>query len=381
MNIRKVVIAADSFKGSLSSGEVARSVERGVREVFPCCEIVGLHVADGGEGTVEALHATMGGELISARVADPLMRIVEARYLITDSGRTAVVELASASGLTRLGDSERNPMETTTYGTGQLIADALSRGCRNFLVTLGGSATNDAGTGLLQALGFRFFDASGAELGQGGKMLGRIARIDDTALAAGVRESAFTVACDVRNPFSGRDGAAYIFAPQKGADPRMVEALDHGLKNFAEVVAGHNGAGIDLIQGAGAAGGAAGGLVALLGAELVSGIDMVLCAAGFEAMLDGADLVITGEGRLDSQTAMGKAPRGVLDAAAHHRVPVIAIGGAVEESAALNRQGFAAVFPILSGPATLEEAMHSGTAGGNITRTVEQIMRVLALKK
>lgn len=374
--MKKIILAADSFKGSLTSRQVAGAMERGIRAVFPACAVHAVTVADGGEGTVEALVDSLGGEFVTIGVRDPLMRPVEARYGIVDGGRTAVIEMAAASGLPLVEPELRNPLNTTTFGTGELIADALARGCRQFRIGIGGSATNDAGTGMLQALGYKFFDADGRELGQGGRILEKIRRIDDSDRSAALAGTAFTIACDVTNPFSGPQGAAYVFGPQKGADPAMVADLDRGLHHFAGVIERQYGQDIDLYPGAGAAGGLGGAFKAILGAELVSGIRMVLDAIGFDALLHGADLVLTGEGKLDAQTAMGKAPRGVLDAAERRGVPVVALGGTVEAVAELNRQGFAAVFPILPGPATLEKAMQPDFAAANIERTIEQIMRM-----
>ncbi|MDR2882991.1 MAG: glycerate kinase [Alistipes sp.] len=377
--MKKIVIASDSFKGSLTSALVAESVERGVRAVFPECDVRRMYVADGGEGTVEALVDSTGGDRVRCTVSDPLRRPVEAIYGVFGDGK-AVMEMAAASGLALLTPAERNPMKTSTRGTGEMIRHALDRGCRTLLVGIGGSATNDAGTGMLQALGFRFFDDAGCELGSGGEILGRIAAIDAAGVPAEIFEASYTVACDVTAPFSGPAGAAHVFASQKGASPEMVAKLDAGLAHFAEVIKKFNGADIRDLPGAGAAGGLGGGFSALLGAWLVSGIEMVLDAIGFRAAIADADLIITGEGKLDAQTAMGKAPRGVLDAAREAGVPVVAIGGAVEGADELNRQGFAAVFPIVPGPVTLEQAMESEQARANVERTVEQIMRTTQTK-
>jgi glycerate kinase len=334
----------------------------------------------GGEGTVEALVETLKGEIITVKVNNPLMRPVEAHYgIVENNGRTAVIEMAKASGLPLIAPEERNPMKTTTFGTGELIKNALSRGCRRFLVGIGGSATNDAGTGMLQALGYRFFDAEGNELGKGGEVLSRIESIDDSLVIKEVKESEFIIACDVNNPFSGETGAAHIFSPQKGANPEMVKQLDYGLKHFAGIIKNFNGKEIDKLPGAGAAGGLGGGFKAFLNASLVSGINMVLETIGFEKLIQNADLIITGEGKLDAQTAMGKAPRGVLNMAAKYQIPVIAIGGAVEACEELNKQGFAAVFPILPAPVTLEKAMEPDFAKVNIENTITQIMKIKLL--
>ncbi|MDR2921241.1 MAG: glycerate kinase [Tannerella sp.] len=372
--MKKIVIAADSFKGSVRSIEVAEYVEQGIKSVFPECEVRKVYIADGGEGTVEALVSSLNGKYVEVNVHDPLMRPVVATYGILEEGTVAVLEMASASGLTLLKPEERNPLKTTTYGTGEMMADALQRGCRKLLVGIGGSATNDGGTGMLSALGFRFYSKEGNELKGGGEILSRIASIDNRYVMEELANAEITVACDVTNPFSGPDGAAYVYAPQKGADSCMVEELDRGLKHFADVIKTYNGIDVELIPGAGAAGGLGGGFAALLGARLVSGIEMVLETIRFREIIRSADLIITGEGKLDLQTAMGKAPRGVLDAAALQGIPVIAIGGSVENTGMLNEQGFAGVFSIQPGPVTLEKAMEHDYTCRQIVRTVSQLM-------
>lgn len=377
MELKKVVVAPDSFKGSLSAAEVARAAEDGIRDVFPDCGVVRIPIADGGEGTVEALVAGMDGRYVEAMVSDPLMRPVRAVYGVIGQGSTAVIEMASASGLPLLTVPERNPLETTTFGTGELIRDALSRGCRKFLVGIGGSATNDAGTGMLQALGYKFLDTQGNVLGRGGKILGEIAAIDDSQVVAALKESTFVVACDVTNPLYGENGAAFVFAPQKGADAATVRTLDEGLRRFAAVTKIHTGCEVGELPGAGAAGGLGAAFRAFLRARLTPGIEMVLDAVGFRAQLAGADLVLTGEGKLDAQTVMGKAPQGVLEAASAAGIPVIAIGGAVEDAQRLNEAGFTAVFPIIHGIADAETAMRPDVAAANIRRTVGQIARTI----
>lgn len=378
--MKQITIAVDSFKGSLSSAAVAEAFSRGFCQVFPHCVVRSVSIADGGEGTVEALVETLGGEFVEVEVADPLMRPVVARYGVVDGGKTAVMEMASASGLPLLAAAERNPSKTTTYGTGQMIADALRRGCRKILVGIGGSATNDAGVGMLRALGFRFLDAAGEPVEGGGGELVRIASIDEREVMPQVREAEFVVACDVTNPLYGIEGAAYVFAPQKGADKAMVELLDGGLRNFARVVEQHNGSDIATLSGTGAAGGLGGGFKALLGAKLERGIDMVLQAIRFDKLIAGSDLVITGEGRLDRQTIMGKAPCGVLAAAGRQGIPTIAIGGAVEQCEELMQSDFLAVLPIVQGPISLERAMQSDVAAANVERTARQIAKLLKQK-
>lgn len=378
--MKKITVAVDSFKGSLSSREVADAFEAGFKSQFPQCEVIKVSIADGGEGTVDALVETLNGELVKVLVADPLGRTISAQYGIIDNGRTAVMEMSAASGLPLIAPTERNPLRTSTYGTGEMIVDAIERGCRKFLVGIGGSATNDGGTGMLRALGFRFLDAEGNELIGGGEILERIDQIDDSAAHVELADCEFIVACDVTNPLYGPEGAAYVFAPQKGADAAMVERLDQGLRNYARAIERFNGVQVDAIAGAGAAGGLGGGFKALLGARLERGIDMVLSAMQFSKIIAGSDLVITGEGRIDRQTTMGKAPSGVLREATAQGIPTIAIGGAVQPCAELNESGFAAVLPVVAGPVTLEVAMQRDTAIENVRRTATQIARILTLK-
>lgn len=391
----KIVIASDSFKGSLSSIEVAESVEKGILDVLPSCNVVKVAVADGGEGTKEALCQTLGGKTVEIPVEDPIGRTINASYVILEDGVTAVLEMSSASGLTLLTPSERNPMRTSTYGTGQLIADALGRGCRRFLTGIGGSATNDGGMGMLKALGYRFLDDDGNELSGIGASLSKVCRIDDSRVLQAVHESEFIVACDVDSPLYGPDGAAYVFAPQKGADPEMVRALDDGLRHFAEVTAmymnsSENGSSANLddgeyllvngnviqdmssMSGAGAAGGLGYAFVTFLGARLKRGVDMVLDAIGFDRMIEGADLVITGEGRIDAQTFTGKTPYGVLQRASRQNIPVIALAGSVALDAS---SGFTAIRQITPPDMRLSEAMLPAVASANLRRTISALLQ------
>ena len=376
--MKKIVIASDSFKGSLSSAEVAACGERAVHRLFPDCKVVQLPVADGGEGTVETLTAALGGQSVTAIVHDPLGRLITARYGWIAQEQTALIEMAAASGLPLLPLEERNPWLTSTYGTGELIRNALERGCHKFLIAIGGSATNDGGMGLLQALGFRFLDAEGKELPGCGGSLQQIQQVDSSGVLVDLAQCQFTVACDVTNPFYGPTGAAYVFAPQKGADAEMVEALDQGLRHFAQLIHTTQGIAIDQLAGAGAAGGLGGGLVAFLNARLTPGIEMVLDALRFDTQITGADLIITGEGKLDAQTCMGKTPLGILRRAQQQGMPVVALGGAVEASEALNQCGFLAVFPILPYPTSLTEAMDSSFTQQNIERTIAQVLRLFS---
>lgn len=377
MEPRKIVLAFDSFKGSLSSEQCARCAAKAITRIFPRCEIVTTVVADGGEGTSEAIVRARQGRWRTVRVHDPLMRPIEAAYGVVDNGRTAVLELAAAAGITLLKPEERNPWQTSTFGVGEMIARALQEGCRHFLIGIGGSATNDAGCGMLRALGFRLLDADGRELDGTGASLERIATIDDRNVRKELREAEFTVACDIDNPLYGPQGAARIFARQKGADPQMIDRLDAGLRNFADVVRRLTGHDFAQTPGAGAAGGVGGGMLALLGARLRPGIEILLDAIGFDRLIAGADLILTGEGRIDRQTLHGKVPCGVLEAGRRQQIPVIALGGAIEEPQALTERGFAALFPIVAGPVSLEEAMRPDRAARNLENTVEQLMRVL----
>ena len=396
----KIVIASDSFKGSLSSIEVAESVEKGILDVLPSCNVVKVAVADGGEGTKEALCQTLGGKTVEIPVEDPIGRAVNASYVILEDGITAVLEMSSASGLTLLTPSERNPMRTSTYGTGQLIADALGRGCRRFLTGIGGSATNDGGMGMLEALGYRFLDDDGNELSGIGASLSKVCRIDDSRVLQAVHESEFIVACDVDSPLYGPDGAAYVFAPQKGGDPEMVRALDDGLRHFAEVTAmymnsSENGSSANLdkkdgcllfsgnviqdmssMPGAGAAGGLGYAFVTFLGARLKRGVDMVLDAIGFDKMIEGADLVITGEGRIDAQTFTGKTPYGVLQRASRQGIPVMALAGLVDLD---DSSGFTTIRQITPPDMRLSEAMLPTVASANLRRTISALLQQIQI--
>ena len=368
----KIVIASDSFKGSLSSMEVAQAATRGIKAVYPDCHVIAVNVADGGEGTVEAVVEALGGEIVTTTVSAPLGRPIQARYGI--AGNKAIIEMAAASGLPLLCPEERNPWLTSTHGTGELIMDAMRRGCRQFLIGIGGSATNDAGTGMLQAMGFRFYDNQNQEIEHccGGTMH-MIARIDDSKVAECVRQSQFTVACDVDTPFCGKDGAAPIFAPQKGADPDMVARLDAGMASLAEVIENKYHINIVPVAGAGAAGGMGGGFRAFLNATLKRGIDMVLNAIEFDQIIAGADLIITGEGKIDIQTAKGKTAAGVLARAKAQDIPVIAIGGCVERCESVEQMGFAGIYPITEEKLPLEIAMQAEVAAMNIEKTIKKI--------
>lgn len=372
----KVVIASDSFKGSLTSLEVAQSVAKAVKEAYPSCEVVEVNVADGGEGTMDALQQTLGGRKVILEVSDPLGRPVNASYVILDDGNTAVLEMSAASGLPLLAPGERNPSKTSTLGTGELIRDALDKGCRKFLVGIGGSATNDAGMGMLHALGYRFMDASGTELAPVGVSMINVASIDMSGRHPALSEAQFIVACDVKAPLYGPDGAAYVFAPQKGADNEMVEALDMGLRHFAEVSAFATGCDSSSLEGSGAAGGLGYAFRQFLGASLERGVEMVLDAIHFDELLKGADLVITGEGRVDSQTLTGKTPYGVAQRALHQGIPVVAIGGSVTlDHEQAQSAGFKDVVQITPAGMPLKEAMKPEVAAENIYQTIKSLLK------
>ncbi|MBR5608437.1 MAG: glycerate kinase [Bacteroidaceae bacterium] len=372
-----LTLAFDSFKGSLRSDEVADAFAQGLCSVLPSVNINKVYIADGGEGTAEALVKNLNGKTVRMQVSDPLGRTIPASYGIIEHEKTAIIEMAVASGLTLLAPEERNPLKTHTYGTGQLIIDAMEKGCRNFLVGIGGSATNDGGTGMLRALGFRFLDDCGNELCGGGEILEQIDRIDASGMIPTLNECRFTLACDVDNPFFGPNGAAHVFAPQKGADPEMVERLDNGLRNFARTVMQFNGTELNRLPGSGAAGGMGGGCAALLGARLERGIDMVLRAIRFRETIKGSSMVITGEGQIDRQTLMGKAPAGILAAAMQQQIPVIAIGGRVVPCPELAQSGFHSILCINEEGLPPQTAMRHEVAWENVRRCGTKVGKML----
>ncbi|HEY8496533.1 MAG TPA: glycerate kinase [Limnochordales bacterium] len=352
------MIAPDSFKGSLPAEAVARALAAGWRQAWPDALIDVVPVADGGEGTVDALVRATGGEFKDAVVTGPLGEPVTARFGILGDGRTAVIEMAAASGLPLVPHDRRDPRRTTTRGTGELILKALDAGCRRIIVGLGGSATNDGGAGLAQALGVRLLDANGRELPPGGAALARLARIDATGLDPRVRDTEFVVACDVDNPLCGPRGASHVFGPQKGATPAMVEELDRALAHYAEVIRRDVGVDVADKPGAGAAGGLGAGLMAFCRAVLRPGAGIVLEAVGLERYVREADLVITGEGRLDGQSARGKAPVAVARLAKHWGKPVIAVAGSLgPDVEQLYAEGIDACIAITPGPMALSEAI------------------------
>ncbi len=375
----RIVVASDSFKGCLTSAQVADAVEDGILEACPACQVLKATVADGGEGTAQAVVSALRGRMVAAAVHDPLGRRISASYgLVEADGQlTAVMEMAAASGLTLLTEAERDALRASSLGTGEMILDALQRGCRRFLVGIGGSATNDAGTGMLTALGYKFLDADGHCLDGCGASLGEIASIDATGADARLAESRFTVACDVDTPFCGPDGAACVFAPQKGASPTDVLRLDSGMRHLAHVIKSEYGTDITAVKGAGAAGGLGGAMLAFMGARLVPGIDMVLDVTGFDALLRGADMVITGEGRMDSQTPRGKTASGILRRARRMGVPVAALCGSVEPCAQLEDMGLAAIRCINAPGTPLAQAMQADYAASRIRLTAKELLNEL----
>ncbi|MFI0348867.1 glycerate kinase [Actinomadura sp. 9N407] len=370
-----VVVAPDSFKGGLSASAVCAAVESGVRRAVPGAVVTAVPMADGGEGTVDCFLSARSGREIVRTVPGPLGRPVEARYAIAGDGRSAVVELAAASGLPLLAEHERAPMRADTAGTGELIADAIARGARDVLVCLGGSATTDGGTGLLRALGVRFTGADGAELPPGGAALAGLAAIDDSGVPDAVRQTRFRVACDVTNPFVGSSGAAAVFGPQKGATPAQVSELDAALVRFADALADRYGVRVHDLPGAGAAGGTCGGLVAVLGAEPTRGAELVAEMVGLPAALESADLVITGEGRLDAQSAGGKVVSVVAELAHGRGLPVVALAGSIAGPLDdLHALGLTAAFSLADGPRTLDELI--GSAGPLLAGLADQVVRL-----
>ncbi|WP_353463751.1 glycerate kinase [Mammaliicoccus sciuri] len=377
----KVLIAPDSFKGSIDALSAAQAIERGILTVDPDTKTFLLPMADGGEGTMINLVQATKGTVVEVNSIDPLSRSIQSSYGITGDGKTAIIELATSSGIDLLKQEELNPLHTTTYGTGLLIKDAIEKGIKHFIVCLGGSATNDAGIGLLQALGYQFLDKNGADIPLGAEHIHKIESINESNVMPQIHDVKFEIACDVTNPFVGKQGASYIFGPQKGATPEIVERLEQSFIHFADIIKSFNGKEISNIEGAAAAGGSAGGMLAFLNAELKRGIELVVDFVNFKDIIgeNEIDLIITGEGKIDGQTSGGKVISGIAQIAKSYQIPVIAIGGTVEMPlSALHEQGLTAAFSIANGPMTLEEAMNNG--GKLIEQKTEQIFRALKWK-
>ncbi|MBS4208522.1 glycerate kinase [Bacillus sp. FJAT-50079] len=378
----KVLIAMDSFKESLSSLECGKAICEGIREVYKEAEIVAVPIADGGEGTIEALVHAAEGEWVEKEVIGPLGTPIQAQYGILGQNHAAVIEVSAACGLPLVPKNNRNPYVTTTYGVGQLICDAIDKGCREFVIGLGGSATNDAGIGMLQALGYSFKDGNNKEVGFGGHVLQQIQTIDTSNAHPLLKTCTFKIACDVNNPLYGENGAAYVYGPQKGATPEMVEVLDSGLKQFATILHRECKIHIHDVPGAGAAGGLGAAFIGFLHAQLYSGVDIIMDMIGIEQKMQDADLVITGEGRLDGQTSRGKAPLGVAKIAEKHGVPVIALAGAATQQASiLNEMGVTSYFSILNEPMLVEEAMDARITFENLRSTTIQLFKLIAAMK
>ena len=374
----KVVIAIDSLKGSLSSMEAGMAIKDGILAAKPDAEVIVKPLADGGEGTTDALIEGMNGERIDLTVTGPMHTPVDAYYGYLKDTNTAVMEMASAAGITLVPDSEKNPLLATSYGVGEMINDAIQRGCRNFIIGIGGSVTNDGGIGMLKALGVRFLDGNGKDAGEGGQALAKVARIDVSGMNPLLKECHIQVACDVNNPLCGENGSTYVYGPQKGVTEDMKKTLDEAMAHFARVTSETLENDYMNTPGAGAAGGLGYAFLAYTGAALTPGIELILDAVGLEEELSGADVVVTGEGRLDFQTAMGKAPVGVARLAKKYNAKVIAFAGSVtKEATACNKEGIDAFFPILRGVCTLAEAMDPVAARNNMTATVEQVFRLL----
>ena len=373
----KVVIAIDSFKGSMSSMEAGNAAKEGVLRAMPQAEVVVKPLADGGEGTTDALIEGMGGERVDIRVKGPYGEPVDAHYGYIREKGLAVMEMAQASGITI--SERKDPMAATTYGVGEMILHALDLGCRSFIIGIGGSATNDGGVGMLKALGCRFLDKEGNDCGEGGAALSRISSIDIDGLDKRIAEADIRVACDVENPLCGTNGATYIYGPQKGVTEDMKKPLDEAMSNYADVCAEKLGKDMRDVSGAGAAGGLGFAFISFLGSKLVPGIELIMEATGLETEMKGGDIAITGEGRLDLQTAMGKAPVGVAKLAKKYGLMTMAFAGSVtKEAVKCNEAGIDAFFPIVRGISTLSEAMDNANARANMADTVEQAARLIA---
>ncbi len=374
----KAVIAIDSFKGSLTTFEAGEAVAEGVRRAYSDAEVFVSPIADGGEGTVKAIIAATNGKMHTVCVHGPLGEKIDAKYGIIESSGTAIIEMAEAAGITLINRNERNPLFTTTYGVGEMIADALKKGCRDFIIGIGGSATNDGGVGMLQALGVKFLDAYGKDIERGAIGLKSLSVITLQGMLPELKECRFCIACDVKNPLCGAKGCSAVYGPQKGATPEMITQMDGWLQHYAhltkEIIPDSDAS----YAGTGAAGGMGFAFLAYLGGELKSGIDIVMEKTGLEAQVKDADVVVTGEGRLDGQSYMGKVPVGVAHLAKKYGKTVVAFSGCVTDDAVLcNNYGIDAFFSILRRPCSLEEAMDKANASVNLANTVEQVFKLI----
>ena len=373
----KVVAAIDSFKGSMSSLEAGQAAREGILRAVPDACVQVCPLADGGEGTMEALVEALGGERRRVEVAGPLGRPVTCTYGIIPAAKTAVMEMSQAAGITLVPEEKRNPMDTTTFGVGEMIRDAIEKGCRKFIMGIGGSATNDGGAGMLMALGYDLLDQEGRPIPYGAAGLEKLVKIGTDHVLPQLSQCTFTIACDVDNPLCGSRGCSAVFGPQKGADEAMIRQMDQWLERFAHLAKTVFQDADSTLPGSGAAGGLGFAFRTFLNGSLESGIQIVIRETGLEAYIRDADVVITGEGRLDEQTAMGKAPAGVASLGKKYKKTVIAVAGSVASSARVcNEKGIDAYFPILRGICTLQEAMAPENAKRNMADTVEQIFRL-----
>lgn len=376
--MNKIVAAIDSFKGSLTTFEAGKAVKEAAEKVYSDVTTVISPIADGGEGTVEAVVSAAKGELVETTVCNPLGKKIRSNFGYIPKTKTAVIEMSAAAGITLISENERNPMDTTTYGVGEMILDAISRGCRRFIIGIGGSATNDGGIGMLTALGFEFSDKNGKQVPLGAKGLKDIAVIRTENAVKELKECSFCVACDVKNVLCGKEGCSAVYGPQKGATPEMIGEMDLWLENYARLTKKIFPDSDANAPGAGAAGGMGFAFLAYLNAAMVPGIELVIGETGLERHIKDADLVVTGEGRLDGQSYMGKAPIGVAKLAKKYGKPVIAFSGCVTDDAVLcNEHGIDAFFPILRKPCTLQEAMNKDNAYKNLRDTAFQVFGLI----
>ena len=378
----KVVVAIDSLKGSLSSLEAGNAIKQGIKRVYQDAKIIVKPLADGGEGTVEALVSGMNGKIETVVATGPLGDKIESSYGIIPEKRLAIMEMASIAGITLLSLKQRNPLYTTTYGLGEMIKDAISKGCNNFIIGIGGSATNDGGSGMLQALGFDLLDKDGNQVPLGARGLKDLVKIDDKNVLPELKKCQFKIACDVTNVLCGENGCSVVFGPQKGATSQMIKDMDQWLYNFANLAKKKYPHSDALVPGTGAAGGLGFAFLTFVKATLESGIDIILETIDLKSDLKDVDVVVTGEGCLDRQSAMGKAPVGVAKMAKLYNKPVIAFAGSVTKEAKLcNQEGIDAYFPIIRNITTLQEAMAKENAKNDLTDTVEQVFRLWKIKQ
>lgn len=372
----KVLICPDSFKDCLEAAEVANCIAEGIKRVDSTAEITQIPLADGGEGFVQTMLAALGGQLITQEVLDPLGRPIQAFFGMLDDQQTAVIEMAAASGIELLQPDERNPLTASTFGTGQLMQAAMAKSCRKLIIGIGGSATNDGGTGMAKALGFRFLDKNGQEIAEGGGSLNQLATIESSDVFSLLKKTTILTACDVTNPLTGPEGASAIYGPQKGATPDLVDLLDRNLEHLSVIIAKDLQLDVLKLPGGGAAGGLGAGLVAFAGATLLNGFEIVKKETGLEQAILQSDVVITGEGKMDRQTKQGKTPWGVAQLAKKHGKPCIGIAGFLGEGyRELYSEGFTSVFALPNGPASLHESIQQ--APRLLADKAEQIFRLI----